>query len=317
MGPHWFPLWRIPLASQRAESVHVSVQLLDALERFLTQAVADGRSMHTRGQYERFVRLLAAWARDEGLSLDLDDLDHQALARFLGSPCVRQSGRGTPRKASSANAIRSCLRTFFAHCRGAGYCASDAARLLRRARTGSRVPRGLSPEQCAALLSVLSTADGNEARRDRLLFQLLLGAGLRLGEALGLNVDDVDLAEGRLALRQVKGGGEGEAFVPGALRSELAALVGTRTSGPLFQARGGQRVSGRHVERRFAEFLAKAGVRGTFSPHSLRHSFALELYRRTRDIALVQAALRHANITSTMVYARADQRSVREAIGAA
>ena len=48
-----------------------------------------------------------------------------------------------------------------------------------------------------------------------------------------------------------------------------------------------------------------------------RHSFALDLYRRTRDIALVQAALRHASITTTMTYARADQQSVREAIGAA
>ncbi len=293
------------------------VQLLDALDRFLAQAVADGKSPHTRGQYQRFVRLLASWAHDEGLSGDLDDLDHEALARFLGSQRVRQSGRGTPRKASSANSMRSCLRTFFSHCRAAGYCTGDAARLVRRARVGSHPPRGLSPEQCAALFAVLAKADGEQARRDRLLFGLLLGSGLRLGEALGLDIEDVDLTDGRLALRRVKGGGEGEAFVPVTLRDELAALLGDRTSGPLFLARGGRRVSGRHVERLFGQWLEKAGVRGKFSPHSLRHSFALELYRRTRDIALVQAALRHANITSTMTYARADQQTVREAIGAA
>jgi integrase/recombinase XerC len=295
----------------------VLVQLLDALDRFLVQAVADGKSAHTQGQHQRFVRLLAAWTRDEGLSGDLDDLDHEPLARFLGSPCVRLSGRGTPQKASSANSMRSCLRTFFGHCRAAGYSTSDAGRLVRRARVGSPVPRGLSPEQCAALLAVLANAKGGEAQRDRVLFQLLLGTGLRLGEALGLDVGDVDLADGRLALRHVKGGGEGEAFVPVALRAELAALVGDRTGGPLFLARGGRRVSGRHIERRFTEWLAKAGVRGRFSPHSLRHSFALDLYRRTRDIALVHAALRHASITSTMVYARADSQNVREAIGAA
>ncbi len=293
------------------------VQLLDALDRFLAQAVEDGKSSHTRGQYERFVGLLASWAHDQGLSGDLDDLDHETLARFLGSQRVRQSGRGTPRKASSANSLRSCLRTFFAHCRAAGYCMGDAARLVRRARVGDHPPRGLGPEQCAALLAVLANAQGDESCRDRLLFGLLLGSGLRLGEALGLDIEDVDLADGRLALRRVKGGGEGEAFVPVARRSELAALVGDRRSGPLFLARGGRRVSGRHVERRFAHWLEKAGVRGRFSPHSLRHSFALELYRRTRDIALVQAALRHASITSTMTYARADSQSVREAIGAA
>jgi site-specific recombinase XerC len=73
----------------------------------------------------------------------------------------------------------------------------------------------------------------------------------------------------------------------------------------------------RQVQRRLSQWLTKAGVQGRFSPHSLRHTFATELYRRTRDVALVQAALGHASIASTMVYARCDQQSVREAIGAA
>ena len=53
------------------------------------------------------------------------------------------------------------------------------------------------------------------------------------------------------------------------------------------------------------------------STHSLRHTFATELYRRTRDLGLVQAALGHASITSTMVYARVDEERLRAAIGAA
>jgi integrase/recombinase XerC len=73
-------------------------------------------------------------------------------------------------------------------------------------------------------------------------------------------------------------------------------------------------LSPRHVQRRFEEWLAKAGVRARYSPHSLRHSFALGLYERTGDVLLVQAALGHRAISSTLVYARASAERVRAAV---
>jgi integrase len=54
-------------------------------------------------------------------------------------------------------------------------------------------------------------------------------------------------------------------------------------------SRNGRRITMRQVQRRLGEWLAKADVQGRFSPHGLRHTFATELYRRTRDVALVQA----------------------------
>ncbi len=291
--------------------------LLDALESFLRQCDANGRSIHTRRQYQRHVALLASWAQREGLPPTLEALDHEVLARFLASPCVKRSARGTPRKPTSANALRTSLRTFFGYTRQAGFVDRDPARLVRRARTGIVPPRGLTIEQRDRLLGILATAVGDEARRDRVLFTLMLGCGIRIGSALALDVEDLDLAGGRIRLRQVKNGGEQEAFLPVALRDEVAALVGERPIGPLFLSRNGRRITMRQVQRRLGEWLERAGVQGRFSPHSLRHTFATELYRRTRDVALVQAALGHASITSTMVYARADSQSVREAIGAA
>jgi len=97
----------------------------EALERFLTQLRADGRSEHTVRQYERHVRLLARWAADVGHTGAAGELSHEDLARFLASPHGRTSARGGTRKASSTNALRGSLRGFFACLHRAGYIAQD------------------------------------------------------------------------------------------------------------------------------------------------------------------------------------------------
>jgi site-specific recombinase XerD len=221
--PRWFPIPSIRLAGIRRQSVHVVMLLLDALESFLRQCDANGRSPHTTQQYQRHVALLSSWAQQQGLAATLEALDHEALARFLASPCVKRNARGTPRKPTSANTLRSTLRTFFAYARAAGFLDKDPARLVRRARTGTVPPRGLTVEQRDRLLAALATGSGDEARRDRVLFTLMLGCGIRIGSALALDVEDLDLAGGRVRLRQVKNGGEQEAFLPVPLREELAA----------------------------------------------------------------------------------------------
>jgi site-specific recombinase XerC len=72
----------------------------------------------------------------------------------------------------------------------------------------------------------------------------------------------------------------------------------------------------RHVQRRLDLWCRRAGIERHVKPHDLRHSFAIALYRRTRDLLLVQAALRHRSIASTTVYAKCDEDRVRAALGA-
>jgi len=102
------------------------------------------------------------------------------------------------------------------------------------------------------------------------------------------------------------------------LRPELAALldawVGSRPRGPVFAGRDGEALTPRHAQRRFDEWLRKAGIRGSYSPHSLRHTFAMGLYQRTGDVLVVQAALGHRAIASTLVFARASAERVRAAV---
>ena len=99
--------------------------------------------------------------------------------------------------------------------------------------------------------------------------------------------------------------------------SVVAALrnsLGRRQCGAVFLGRGDAPMTARHAERRFAQCLECASITGRWTPHSLRHTFATELYQRTDDIALVKEALGHRSIMSTLVYARAGEDQVREAV---
>src|SRR5687767_8652236 len=119
----------------------------EALQLFLTQLEADGRSPHTIGQYRRHVRLLAAWAHHARHGASVGEIGHELLARFLASPQARLRGDGGRRAAGTGNALRSSLKGFFGYLHKAGYIATDPARLIRRARTGTPPPRGLTAEQ--------------------------------------------------------------------------------------------------------------------------------------------------------------------------
>jgi len=142
----------------------------------------------------------------------------------------------------------------------------------------------------------------------------MLGAGLRLSSALALDIEDVDLDASEATVRSAKGDRPDRVYLPQAVRDHLRAYLEGRASGPVFATAGGRRVSQRHVQRRIARWLERAGIRRA-SAHSCRHTFAQNLYRRTGDILLVKEALRHRSITATLVYARADENRVREALG--
>jgi integrase/recombinase XerC len=291
------------------------MKILEALDRYLTQIAADGRSPHTAGQYRRHITLLATWLEGHHFTGNVEDIDHETLAQFLASPAARERPDHRIKKATSTNAMRTSLRTFWRYCHEAGYCASNPARLIRRAMCGAPPPRAMSDEEQGRLLLALSKGSGPEARRDHALFALMLGSGIRLGSALALEVADVDLERGELQLRRTKGDCPVSVPLARAVRDHLRSYVNGRAGGPLFPGRDGAAISARHVQRRLALWTKRAGIERHVKPHDLRHSFAITLYRRTRDLLLVQAALRHRSIASTTIYARTDDQAVRAAIG--
>jgi len=279
------------------------MQLQVALALFLDQLRADGRSRHTVAQYNRQVAKLARWGASAGLSCEIEEIDHVALARFMGSPDALLAADGRERSPATVNALRSSLRAFFAYLADADLLPKSPARLIKRARCGAAPPRGLSERESEALMTTLAAAPGPLAQRDCALFSLLLATGIRVGSAVGLEVRDLDLDDGVMELRVMKGGRAMRVALGEEIVQRLAALVEGRDAGPVFMGREGLALSRRHVARRFREWVVAAGIKRSVTAHSLRHTFALAMYERTRDVFAVQRALGHRSIASTVGYA--------------
>jgi site-specific recombinase XerD len=282
------------------------MRLADALGMFVEHMQADGRSVHTIGQYRRHIALLAR-------SLETDDIaaiSPIVLARFLNEPAVREG-----KKAATVNALRTSLRVFFAWCADADLVAKNPARLVRRARCGPPPPRALTVQETERLLAVVAADPTPEGGRDHAMFALMLATGIRLASAVALDVGDVDLERGEIRLRRVKGDRQERVFLGREIREHLSEFIGRRRSGPMFLSIRRERVGHRHVQRRLGAWLARAEVHSPATPHALRHSFAMRLYEKTRDIVLVQGALGHRSLLSTLVYARVDEDWLRRALG--
>ena len=178
----------------------------------------------------------------------------------------------------------------------------------------------MEQDEIEAIRAVLAGKAGTLAERDRLIFELLLGTGIRLGSLVGLNIADVDLASGTLHIR-AKGGHRERVFLNPTLVAMLSRHIEQiATQGlcgrdiPLFASKSGRRLGARQIQLNFAKWCREAGIGRAVSVHSLRHTFATRLYRKTGDLYLVQRALGHRQITTTEVYARVSDDSLRAAV---
>jgi len=288
------------------------MELDEARERFLVQVQADGRSVHTLHQYARHLALFARWARRGAVYRDVASIGHEDLARFLTAPVALCRPDGARKKPTSVNALRASLRGFFGYCTRAQWVARDPSRVLRNARCSPPPPKAMTEGQIERLRAAMDTATSDAEIRDRALFTLLIDTGVRLSSAVGLDCEDIDAESGQATI-QAKGGHTEIVFLNTQIQGLLMDLAGER-HGPVFLSATGRRISARQVQRRFSMWLKRADVRGRFSCHSARHSFATNLYQKTGDVLLVKEALGHRSLTSTMIYARADRERVRAAV---
>jgi len=193
-----------------------------------------------------------------------------------------------------------------------GAC-EDAARALPLPRKPRRLPRTLGQDALGKALTALPARTAAE-RRDRALLELLYGSGLRLSEAVGLDLSSVDWGQRTL---RVVGKGDKERIVPLSLHAKAALLgmlrdrrgagapvpppaaarVAAGGDEPLFLGPSGRRLSGR------------TGV----SPHALRHSFASHLLDAGAELRAIQELLGHASLASTQVYTQVNPRRLRRA----
>lgn len=274
---------------------------------------ADGRSPHTRGNYRRHVELLDSWLATYAFSDELDAIRPEVLAAFLISDEARTSAHGGDKTTISLNAVRTSMRVAFSWFHDAGLAPTNAARLIRRAICSARPPRALSDLEVRRLEDALIAAQGPTARRDHLLVDVLLSTGIRIGSALALDFEDVDLDNSTLHLRTLKGDRRERVFFGAGLRDHLVGYLANKPrTGPLFRAPQGERLCKRQAQKRVQLWMARAEI--TASPHALRHTFATRLLRKTGDLFLVKQAMLHRNIASTAIYLSISDDRLRAAL---
>ncbi|MFN0207856.1 MAG: tyrosine-type recombinase/integrase [Planctomycetota bacterium] len=290
------------------------MQIHDALNKFSLQMSADGRSPYTILQYRRHVSSFIKWLTDTNAPTELTQITAESIAGFLASPAASTQKTGINKKSSSMNALRASLKAFFTFATRANWTTANPTYLLRRAKCSPRPPRSLTSDEQRKLLETVAAADTPQARRDSLLYHLLLATGIRIGSALAINWKDIDFARGELALLKTKGDQPETIPLPPSLLLHLKEVRGARISGPVFINMQGGRLSSRHAQRKLKYWVSAAGILTSCSPHSLRHSFAMNIYNSSHDLLLLKDAMRHRSVTSTQVYARAADTTVRRAI---
>jgi integrase/recombinase XerC len=222
--------------------------------------------------------------------------------------------------ATSLGRKLSALRSFYAFLVREGLAPGNPARAVASPRRPKRLPEVLPEAEVAALVEAPAGEGGPLALRDRAFLELLYASGLRVSELTGLDVEDVDLAQG---LVRVLGKRGKERIVPfgraadGALRRWLAegrpALA--RSCGPeaaLFLNHRGGRLGQRSIARRLERWVVAAGLPRHVHPHVLRHCFATHLLGNGADLRGIQELLGHASLSTTQRYTHLDWKRLAE-----
>ena len=280
-------------------------------------AVERRYSPHTIAAYgadlAAFLRFLAEHRGTEVSLEGLAALGPSDLRAWLAS----RARRGLAR-ASTARAL-SAVRGFFRFLERRGLAANPALASVRSPRLPRRLPRPLTTDQST---DILAGADDPRlvpwvASRDLALFLLLYGAGLRIGEALALDV--ADLRQAGEALR-VTGKGSKQRIAPllPRVRRALEDYLDRRPDGapggaPLFIGVRGRRLDPSVAQKRFRELRALAGLGEEATPHALRHSFATHLLAAGADLRTIQELLGHASLSTTQRYTDVDSEGLLEA----
>jgi integrase/recombinase XerD len=261
---------------------------------------------------------LAAYRRDLGRYVtfcerlgrtEVSDVAEQDVAGFLVA--LREGDdEHPPLAASSAGRAVVAVRGFHRFAAREGLATSDPGKDVRPPTQTRRLPKAITVAEVEAILDAAGAEGTPRALRDRALLEVLYATGARISEAVGLDVDDLDLEAASVLLR---GKGSKQRMVPVgrlALAAVEAYLVRGRPvlsaagrGGPaLFvNARGG-RLTRQSAWSILAVAVERSGVQAEVSPHTFRHSFATHLLDGGADVRVVQELLGHASVTTTQIY---------------
>lgn len=268
---------------------------------YLTVLRQEGKSAHTVEAYRRDLsqleRLLMLRPSENGEDVRRGDF----LAALKKLSQRNLSERSMARKLS-------VWRQYCGWLVQRGLMAADPTANLKAPKPPQRLPKAVQQEPLNHLLNQ-GCGENALALRDRAVFELLYGSGLRLSEVCSLNLHDVLPDEGWVG---VTGKGGKRRRVPlvrksiDALLDYLPHRIAAEGEAALFTNKNGRRLGQRQIQKRLQQWAAEQGSAQHLSPHMLRHSYASHLLQASRDIRAVQELLGHSNLSTTQIYTKLD-----------
>lgn len=232
-------------------------------------------------------------------------VDIEDLNKYIEDLRVRKGYRD----ATTARKVAS-IKSFFGFLSENGIVTEDPTESLGSPRVGRSLPKYLGEDEVTRLLDVAYQSGTNEGQRDAVIMELLYATGLRVGELVSLNMQDVNTDESYI---RCIGKGSKERIVhlyPKALyelkryfKGSRVAMLGSRRAEPaLFVNHRGERLTRQWVWTILKTYAQKAQIKQSITPHTLRHSFATHLLQNGASLRHVQEMLGHSSISTTQVY---------------
>jgi integrase/recombinase XerD len=284
----------------------------DLLEVFVEDLRLLGRAPRTIELHRDGVLSFLAWAGGQGIE-DARAVTREHLDRYVQD--LHSGNRYAP--STIALKVRS-LVVFFRWLEDSRRIFLNPAAGLREPKVPKNLPEVLTSAEVERILKVPDTATPL-GLRDRAVLELLYGAGLRIGEQLALDLDDIqgDLVHVRRGkggkARAVPMGTAAAAWIDRYLQRARPLLLHVdRPTEAIFLAKTGRRLSHQLAERMVSSAARAAGVTRRVTPHTLRHTFATEMVRQGIDVVTLARMMGHASVTTTQVYTRVVPRDLKK-----
>jgi integrase/recombinase XerC len=277
-------------------------ELSRQIERYLEELARGGASVHTLDAYAADLRqFLEFLSPPETAPPEPGAIDVLILREWMAAQYRVRLAAVTIRRKLAA------VRGLFRFMLREGVVKVNTARLVRTPRAPQTLPEVPTPEQVNTLID--GVAAGKLERpfpaRDRAIFELLYGCGVRVSELAGLNLEDLDRSEGWL---RVRGKGRKERQVPlpgkaaGALERYLAERPVAREERAVLLNHRGKRLSDRGIRGIVKLYATLLSGDPSIHPHSFRHAYATHLLADGADLRAIQELLGHARLSTTQKY---------------
>ncbi|MDQ2776941.1 MAG: tyrosine recombinase XerC [Acidobacteriota bacterium] len=269
----------------------------EATAKYLAELERRGASKHTVRNYASDLEQFAAYFEPPGETApELDSLDLPLLREWLAG--LYDQGLSTVSIRRKLAAVRAMFKFQVQE----GLVATNIARRLRTPKVKQRLPDVMSAEKTNNLLDA---AEGSPKERDIAFLELLYGCGIRVGELVGINLEDVEIVQGWLRVRG-KGNKERQVPIPGRAVAAVERYLAVRSAPPeeraLFLSARGARLGDREVRRLVKLYALLATGDSTVHPHSFRHAYATHLLSDGADLRAIQELLGHARLSTTQKY---------------